>query len=76
MSADGSTGAVIKNGPADKAGIKTEDIILKVDDNVIGTDGSMSSIIGQYRPGDKVTLTVLRDGKEVKLTAELAAYTD
>ena len=76
VSADGSTGAVIKNGPADKAGIKTEDIILKVDDNVIGTDGSMSSIIGQYRPGDKVTLTVLRDGKEVKLTAELAAYTD
>ena len=76
VSADGSTGAVIKNGPADKAGIKTEDIILKVDDNVIGTDGSMSSIIGQYRPGDKVTLTVLRDGKEVELTAELAAYTD
>ena len=76
VSADGSTGAVINNGPADKAGIKTEDIILKVDDNVIGTDGSMSSIIGQYRPGDKVTLTVLRDGKEVKLTAELAAYTD
>ena len=76
VSADGSTGAVIKNGPADKAGIKTEDIILKVNDNVIGTDGSMSSIIGQYRPGDKVTLTVLRDGKEIKLTAELAAYTD
>ena len=76
VSADGSTGAVIKNGPADKAGIKTEDIILKVDDNVIGTDGSMSSIIGQYRPGDKVTLTVLRDGKEIKLNAELAAYDD
>lgn len=74
--ADGETHPVVKGGPADKAGVKADDIILKVDDDVIGIAGSMSSIIGQYRPGDKVTLTVLRDGKEIKLNAELAAYDD
>lgn len=74
--ADGTTHPVVKDGPADKAGIKAGDIILKVGSDVIGTDGSMSSIIGQYRPGDKVVLTVLRDGKELTLTAELATYTD
>lgn len=74
--ADGETRPVVKGGPADKAGVKSDDIILKVDDDVIGIAGSMSSIIGQYRPGDKVTLTVLRDGKEIKLNAELAAYDD
>ena len=76
VSADGETHPVVKGGPADKAGVKADDIILKVDDDVIGIAGSMSSIIGQYRPGDKVTLTVLRDGKEITLNAELAAYND
>ena len=74
--ADGTTQPVVKDGPADKAGVKADDIILKIGNDVIGTDGSMSSIIGQYRPGDKVELTVLRAGKELKLTAELTAYSD
>lgn len=74
--ADGTTQPVVKDGPADKAGVKANDIILKIDDDIIGTDGSMSSIIGQYRPGDTIVLTVLRDGKEMKFKAELTAYDD
>lgn len=76
VSSDGNAKSVVSGGPADKAGVKEGDIILKVNSDVIGTSGSMSSIIGQYRPGDEVKLTVLRDGKETTLTAKLAAYND
>lgn len=65
---------VVTGSPADKAGVKADDIILKVNDDVIGESASMSSIIGQYRPGDTITLTVLRDGKEHSLKVTLSAY--
>ncbi|MGY4893512.1 MAG: S1C family serine protease [Candidatus Saccharimonadota bacterium] len=68
--ASGSSSAVVANSPADKAGIKDGDIITKINNDEIGPSGSLSSIIGQYRPGDTVTITYLRDGKEAttKLT--------
>lgn len=76
VNASGNASAIVSGSPADKAGVKEHDIILRVGDDVIGKNGSMSSIIGQYRPGDTVKLTVLRDGKELTLTVNLAAYTD
>jgi S1-C subfamily serine protease len=66
----------VPGSPADKAGVKPGDIILKVNDDVIGKNGNMSSILGQYRPGNTVVLTVLRDGKQIELRATLDVYTD
>lgn len=66
--------SVERNSPADKAGVRPEDIITKVNDSVVGQNGNMSSIIGQYRPGDTVTLTVQRGDREIKLEVTLAAY--
>lgn len=60
----GSQSAVVQGGPADKAGLKTGDIITKIDDNIIGKQGSLSSVIGLYRPNESATITYLRDGKE------------
>jgi serine protease Do len=70
----GSTNAVVSGGPADKAGIKNGDVITKVNDETVGTQGALSTILGEYRPGDKVTLTYLRDGKEQTASATLTAY--
>ena len=70
----GSGTSIVKGSPADKAGVKEKDIILKINDDTIGDKSNMSSVIGQYRPGDEVTLTVLRSGKEVILKAKLSAY--
>jgi S1-C subfamily serine protease len=70
------TEAIVPGSPADKAGVKPGDIILKVNDDVIGKNGNMSSILGQYRPGNTVVLTVLRDGKQIELRATLDVYTD
>ncbi|MFZ1301298.1 MAG: trypsin-like peptidase domain-containing protein [Candidatus Microsaccharimonas sp.] len=66
--------AVASGSPAEKAGLKDGDIITKVNDDVVGEQGSLSSIIGQYKPGDTVTITYLRDGKEHTTQLTFSAY--
>ncbi|WP_368397291.1 S1C family serine protease [Streptomyces sclerotialus] len=61
---NGGTDAVTKNGPADKAGLKPGDKITKLDDTAIDSGPTLISEIWQHNPGDKVTLTYERDGKE------------
>lgn len=72
---ENDTDPIAKNGPADKAGIRKGDIITKVNNESIGAQGSLSSILGEYRPGNKVTLTFLRDGKEQTASLSLSEYT-
>jgi S1-C subfamily serine protease len=66
--------AVSAGSPADKAGLKDDDVITKVNDDTIGKAGGLSSIIGQYKPGDKVTITYIRDGKEQTASLTFTAY--
>lgn len=66
--------SVQANGPADKAGIKDKDIIVAVNGSRVGEVASVSSLISEYEPGQKVEITVLRGGKEIKLTATLGTY--
>ncbi|MFI8995688.1 trypsin-like peptidase domain-containing protein [Streptomyces sp. NPDC053542] len=61
---NGGTAAVTPNGPADKAGLKPGDKITKLDDTVIDSGPTLISEIWQHRPGDKVTLTYERAGKQ------------
>lgn len=68
-----SSDAVIKNGPADKAGIKTGDVITKVGNVEIGRAGSISTLIGEYKVGEKVELTYIRNGKEKTTVVTLEA---
>lgn len=56
--------AVTPNGPADKAGLRPGDTITKLDDTVIDSGPTLISEIWQHKPGDQVTLTYKRDGKE------------
>ncbi|MFD7663264.1 trypsin-like peptidase domain-containing protein [Streptomyces sp. NPDC059788] len=60
---DGSA-AITPNGPADKAGLKPGDTITKLDNTVIDSGPTLISTIYQHKPGDKVTLTFKRGGKE------------
>jgi hypothetical protein len=55
-------------------GVKKGDIITAVNGVKIGSAGSVSSLIGEYRAGDSVKLTIIRDGKEIELTTVLDAY--
>ena len=55
----------------DEAGLRSGDVVLKVDDEVISSvDGLVATIRG-YRPGDEVTLTVVRDGETMTIDATL-----
>ncbi len=63
--------AVVKDSPADKAGIKEGDIILEIDGQKIEMDTSLASIVAKRKAGDAVVLKVMRDGKEMDITATL-----
>lgn len=66
--------AVSSGSPAEKAGIRAGDIITKVNDNKIGRSQGLSTVIGMYRPGTEVTLTILRDGKTTTKQVTLSSY--
>lgn len=58
--------------PAEKAGIKVGDIVMKVDGKDVTPDRTISTIVGETTPGSRIPLEVLRDGKPVTLYATVA----
>jgi serine protease Do len=64
--------AIMAGSPAEKAGIKEKDVILEINKEKITANNSMSMIIQKYNIGDKVTLHILRNGKEQDATAILS----
>jgi serine protease Do len=66
--------SIIPGSPADKAGLKEKDVIVKVNDTPINETTSLSSALGKFQVGDTATLTVNRGGKEqqIKVTLEAA----
>lgn len=66
--------AIVKGSPAEKAGLQNKDIITAVNGVKIGASGSLSTLIGEYKPGDTVQLTVIRDGNEIAINVTLGAY--
>jgi putative serine protease PepD len=64
----------VEGGSAgDDAGLKTGDVITKVDDQVIDSSESLVATIRGHRPGEKVTITYVRGGKTSTVTADLAS---
>lgn len=59
---------------AKKAGIKEGDIITKIGETKIEEPDQLSQAIRKHKPGEKVTVTLLRDKKEQKVTAELGKW--
>ncbi|HVU83437.1 MAG TPA: PDZ domain-containing protein [Puia sp.] len=62
---------VTKSSPAEKAGLKKGDIIIKVKDEKIESPEDLSETIHGFKPGDKVKVTFKREGKEQTVTAVL-----
>ena len=58
---------VSKGGAADKAGVKAEDVILRIDDTKTATMPALQAKVNSFHPGDKAVLTVWRDGKTLEL---------
>lgn len=69
---DQDTPAVIAGTPAAKAGLKGGDIVLQVNGEDVTDKNPLQDIVAQSNPGDTITLTILRDGKQqnVKVVLE------
>jgi serine protease DegQ len=59
--------AILKNGPADKAGMKPGDVLLFVGDRPIATVSEMFNLVAQLEPGSNVNMVVSRGGRNVPL---------
>ncbi|MGE5313429.1 MAG: Do family serine endopeptidase [Acidobacteriota bacterium] len=61
---------------AKEAGIKDGDIILSVDNKKVNEPNELQTLIAGKHPGDKVTVTLWRDGQKIDKTVRLKARTD
>lgn len=62
---------LIKESAAEKAGLKKDDIITKVNDDIITDGDKLSDVIGSKKPKEVVKVTYLRNGKEGSVKATL-----
>jgi S1-C subfamily serine protease len=65
------TSFVGENSPAEKAGLKSGDVIVKVQDKPVKTLDELMEIMHKTKPGDKLAVTVKRDGKEQTVNVTL-----
>jgi putative serine protease PepD len=64
---------VDQGGAAQKAGLKPGDVITAIDGKPTPNLQTLDSLVAMYKPGQKVTLTVVRNGKTQKFTANLGS---
>lgn len=60
---------IVKDEAADKAGLKEGDIVLKVNGRDVTPDDTLSYIVANIKPGTKIPLDILREGKPMRITA-------
>jgi Do/DeqQ family serine protease len=73
---NGTVGAlvsqVVEGSPAQKAGIRTGDVITSVNGSPVKSNTELRNTIGLLRVGDKVEIGLLRDGKSMRVSAVIA----
>jgi serine protease Do len=68
--------SVERGGAADKAGIKSGDVIRRVNGQQIVGSGDLPAMLAVAKPGDRVSMDVWREGKNIQLNATLANAND
>ena len=64
---------VVPDGPADRAGLAEQDIILKVNETQIDLDNPLRETLLEFAPGDSVILTILRNEEEMTVDVTLGS---
>jgi S1-C subfamily serine protease len=68
---DPSNPSIISGSPAASAGLQENDIITAVSGTSVDQTHSLTSLLDQHQPGDKITLAVLRGGKTISVAVTL-----
>lgn len=63
--------AIIAGSPAEKSGLRINDIVVSVNSQGVNLDNPLSNLIAQYKKGDQIELTVDRNGEEIKIQVQL-----
>lgn len=62
---------VTADGAAERAGLRTDDIILALDSHEINSVSELKEIVAQHSPGDNMSVTFLRNGHRQKINLTL-----
>jgi serine protease Do len=77
VSVDGALVSSLEpGGPADRAGVKVGDVILRVDGRNVPGSTALPLIIAERRPGTVATLGLVRDGKPMDLRVTVGEWSD
>jgi serine protease Do len=68
--------SVVKDSPADKAGIQVEDIVLKVDEKPVNSAAVLRNAVYIMKPGTKIQLTILRKDQTIQIPATVTDFKD
>ncbi|MDP9072449.1 MAG: trypsin-like peptidase domain-containing protein [Actinomycetota bacterium] len=63
---------VVPGGPAEEAGMRPGDVVTNVGDRRVGTVEELLAALRQRRPGDRVPITVERDGRSLRVDVTVA----
>ncbi|HEY3542644.1 MAG TPA: trypsin-like peptidase domain-containing protein [Gaiellaceae bacterium] len=58
---------IVSGSPADKAGLKVGDVVTAIDGKPVTNADDLTALVATYKPGDKASLTVTRNGTSTKL---------
>jgi len=64
-------GQVKAGSPAEKAGLRPDDVIIELSRRPVRTAADVHAIMDSHRPGDRLGLTIERDGREMRITLKI-----